>query len=30
MVDDAEHRSLKTGEAFCVVARSVVLLRKVF
>jgi isoamylase len=30
MLDDAEHRSVKTGEAFTVVARSVVLLRKVF
>jgi glycogen operon protein len=30
MLDDAEHRSVKTGEAFDVEARSVVLLRKVF
>jgi hypothetical protein len=30
MLDDAEHRSMKTGEAFPVAARSVMLLRKVF
>ena len=30
MLDEAEHRSVKTAEAFAVEARSVVLLRKVF